>query len=89
MSEQVLKFAKQYANQFKKIILRWYPLTEEILDKYLGKSYDSQILWNKASQNENIKWTKKFIEKYKNNLVWDNISANKKNSFYTIIIGRF
>ncbi len=68
MSELLLKFAKQYGNHFKYIVCRWYPLTDKILNTYLGKSSESQIPWAEVSANENIKWSKKFLEQYRKQL---------------------
>ncbi len=71
-------FVKDNKRVFKRMLLRYYPLTDDLLTKSFGKSSDGAIHWDELCKNEAMDWTKEFITKYKNKIPWDDLSANPK-----------
>ncbi|NMC04077.1 MAG: hypothetical protein GYA24_02635 [Candidatus Lokiarchaeota archaeon] len=79
MADKTLEeFVKGNIRVFKRMLCLYYPITDEILTKFFGKTSDGAINWDELSKNENINWTKEFITKYKQKIEWDNLSANPK-----------
>ncbi|MEX2683100.1 MAG: hypothetical protein Q6373_016035 [Candidatus Sigynarchaeota archaeon] len=71
-------FVKDNKRAFKRMLLRYYPLTDDVLTKHFGKSSDGAINWDELCKNVTMDWTKEFITKYKTKIPWDDLSANPK-----------
>ena len=69
-------FVKDNKRIFKRMLLRYYPLTDAVLTKSFDKSSDGAIHWDELCKNVVMNWTKEFINKYKKKIPWDDLCAN-------------
>ncbi len=72
------EFIKANARTFKRMVLRYYPITDALLKQSFDKNTGNAIIWEEISRNETMTWTKEFITKYTKKLDWDVLSTNHK-----------
>jgi hypothetical protein len=65
--EDILKFLSRFPQYGLTLFSSSYPLSEDMLNKFLTK-WD----WEAISTNKNIEWTIELIEKYQDKLDWGN-----------------
>ena len=73
IQKTLLSLYSRHPNYLLKLLYRYYPLSNEIIEKF-----KNEINWGVISSNQTRKWDQSFIEKFADKLNWDSMSANPK-----------
>lgn len=80
---RIYNLAERHPHFFLKLIREYYPLSEQIIDKYaFAQTFEPQLRWGRGdatglSDNKGLRFTLNLIEKYKNRWNWNSLSSNK------------
>jgi len=69
----LLSLYSRHPNYLLKLLYRYYPLSNEIIDKF-----KNEINWGVISSNQTRNWDQSFIEKFAEKWNWDSMSSNPK-----------
>ena len=69
----LLSLYSRHPNYLLKLLYRYYPLSNEIIEKF-----KNEINWGVISSNQTRNWDQSFIEKFADKWNWDSMSSNPK-----------